>query len=143
MDHFRGARSAVLTVFLAGGISIASAGIITQVNYGDATVTEFSDQASLNAALASPKVSVNFTGIAPANGFVFEGSSFNRGPLAIDDNGGAELFVYDNGYSGGTFAIGTGEAVLQDNFSGNGINITFPFATSAIGLVIGDPFLNG
>jgi hypothetical protein len=144
MDHFRGALNTVLTVFLAGGISVASAGVITQQNYGDATVTEYSDQASLSAALAlQPTLSVNFTGIAAANGFVFEGSSFNRGPLAIDDNGGAELFVFDNGYSGGLDAIGTGEAVLQDNSSGNGINITFPFATGAVGLVLGDPFANG
>jgi hypothetical protein len=117
--------------------------------YGDATVTEYADAASLSAGLAAigTTTSVNFVGAAPKNGYTFEGSSFPQSTLMFDDNylfngsGGGTLYVVGNGYASGAFGIGTGEAVLYDDNSGNGIDIKFPTPVSAVGLIIGDPSL--
>ncbi len=136
-----GALCAVVT-FLLGGISVANASVLYQQNYGNATVTEYSDAASLNAALAGITTTVNFTGIAAPGTATFEGSAFNQGGLTFDDAGGDALFV-DNGSDGGFFQIGTGEAVLLDNNSGNGINISLPTPASEVGLIIGDSSLTG
>ncbi len=145
MGYLRGPRRAIFAFLLVGGISAGSAGVIGIDVYSDATVTEYSDAASLSDGLAASgtTTSVNFTGIASANNYAFEGSSFTQGPLTIDDAGGNALYVIDDGYAGGAFGIGTGEAILEDNQSGNGIDITFAGAVTAVGLIIGDPSLDG